>query len=140
MTTSRQPIIDIVELISNLIASASHLQELIENEEDLDKKDEYTNQLYELIDIRRWIMQQIECKDKNLRCSLKHSIWQRGFAIEIYYATHDEFWKDVMIALTKYMYKTLSAYMGLEIVDCSRCVADQVALSINKQDEGDTTI
>ena len=33
-TTSRQPIIDIIELIANLIASASHLQEIIENEED----------------------------------------------------------------------------------------------------------
>ena len=74
--TSRQPVIDIIELISNLIASASHLQELIEIEDDLDKKDELWLELYELIDIRRAIMKEIECKDKRYWCSLKHAISQ----------------------------------------------------------------
>ena len=132
-TTSRQPIIDIIELIANLIASASHLQEMIENEEDLDIRDEYTNQLYELIDIRREVMKQIECKDNKWRCSLKHAIAQWNYALEIYYAERTKQNEDIVSALTKYMYTVISRYMGVEIVDCSRCLID--ALIINKQDE-----
>lgn len=132
-TTSRQPIIDIIELIANLIASASHLQEMIENEEDLDIKDEYTNQLYELIDIRREVMKQIECKNNTWRCSLKHAIAQWNYALEIYYADRNKQNEDIVSALTKYMYTIISRYMGVDVVDCSRCLAD--SLANNKQDE-----
>lgn len=138
--TSRQPIIDIVELITNLIASTSHLQELIDWEEDVDRKDELQQQLYELVDMRRAIMKEIQCKDNKYWCSLKHAIAQRGFAIEILYATRDMFRQDVVDSLTKYMYKTLSAYMWLEISDCGRCLADQLALEDNKKDEGNIEI
>lgn len=124
--TSRQPIIDMIELIANLIASASHLQEMIENEEDLDKKDEYTNQLYELIDIRREVMKQIECKDNTWRCSLKHSIAQWNYALEIYYADRNKNNEDIVSALTKYMYTVISRYMWVEISDCSRCIMDAI--------------
>lgn len=133
-TTSRQPIIDIIELIANLIASASHLQEMIENEEDFDKRDEYTNQLYELIDIRREVMKQIECKDNTWRCSLKHSIAQWNYALEVYYADRNKNNEDIVSALTKYMYTVISRYMGVDVVNCSRCLEDQI-LSSNKQDE-----
>lgn len=133
-TTSRQPIIDIIELIANLIASASHLQELIESEEDLNKKDEYIEQLYELIDIRREVMKQIECKDNTWRCSLKHAIAQRWYVVEIYYTERTHEREELLSVLTKYMYKTISRYMWVEISDCSRCLAD--ALANNKKDEG----
>lgn len=75
--TSRQPIMDMIELISNLIASVSHLQELIDAEENLDRKDELQQQLYNLVDMRRAIMKEIQCKDNKYWCSLKHAIAQR---------------------------------------------------------------
>ena len=138
MTTSRQPIMDMIELIANLIASVSHLQELIDWEENLERKDELQQQLYELVDVRRTIMKEIQCKDNKYRCSLKHAIAQWWFAIEVLYATRDELWKDIVDSLTKYMYKTISAYMGIEIVDCSRCLQDRLTLEPNQQDEGTT--
>lgn len=137
--TSRQPIMDMIELISNLIASTSHMQELIDWEQDMDKKYELQQQLYELVDIRRTIMKEIKCKDNQYWCTMKHAIAQRWFAIEVLYATRDLLWEDIVDSLTKYMYKTISAYMWLEIVDCSRCLQDML-LEPNKKDEGTTQI
>lgn len=138
--TSRQPIMDMIELISNLIASASHLQELIDWEEDLDRKDELQQQLYNLVDMRRAIMKEIQCKDNKYWCSLKHAIAQRWFAIEVLYAERNIFRQEVVDWLTKFMYQTISAYMWLDIVDCGRCLADRMALDTNQTDERTTEL
>ena len=83
-------------------------------------------------------MKEIECKDKRYWCSLKHAIAQWWFAIEILYAERNQFRKEIVEAMTKYMYKTVSRYIGVPVVDCSRCLID--SLDIKKQDEGDTKL
>lgn len=140
MKTSRVPLWDIVELIANLIASVSHLQELVGGEnETQDNKDRYNEMILELVDIRRAVMDQLPKWDTKLRCNIKHAIAQRGYALEIYYAERTDFWKEVVDWLSKYMYKILSEYLGMEITDCWRCLNDMIKdLDTNKKDEKNT--
>lgn len=126
MKTSRNATLDTIELIANLIASVSHLQELISSTDDIDEQKRYEDMLLELIDIRRAIMSNLPMENKNLRCSLKHAIAQWGYALEIYYAERTILWKEISEALSKYMYKILSEFMGTEIVDCWRCLNDLI--------------
>ena len=138
MKTSRVPLWDIIETIANLIASASHLQELISAEAETEEnKDRYNDMLLELVDIRRAIMDQLPKWDTKVWCNVKHAIAQWWFALEIYYAERTDFWKDIVDWLSKYMYKIISEYLGMEISDCWRCINDMIAewaLDNNKED------
>lgn len=138
MKTSRIPLWDVLELIANLIASVSHLQELINSEtEEQEDKERYEWMLLELVDIRRTIMNTLPKGNKKLRCNVKHAIAQRGYSLEVYYAERNLIWKEISEALAKYMYKVISEYLGIEITSCGRCLNDMLSEDLDSNEDDD---
>lgn len=127
--TSRHRILDAVELIGNLIASASHYQELITAVDQSEEKVvQYTEQLKRVVALRRDIMSQLEKQDDEVWCLLKHSIAQYTYATELYYANFDSpFFQYAQEECSSLMYETLSQFLGMEIVKCGRCLNDELS-------------
>lgn len=144
--TSRQYILDLVEVIINQIQMSSHLQELI-NVSSIDMKSyidegkhdealtenkkyiEYKYLLEDSIKIRRDSMEKLMKEFKGnykYRCLFKHSLSSYWFMTEVQYATkwtYDTLQQDCY----EQMIKIISMFLELdEIVTCWRCAMDML--------------
>jgi len=134
--TSRDWLIDAVEYIWQLLAYCSHLQEIVDWywENETITIEEYQFAIEWIISAtqdRREIMQVIKDRyngNDKLRCAVKHSIFAYTLATEILYANMN--WDRQFQVLQKSsairMYKTLSKFIGTEVVTCGRCLSDQI--------------
>lgn len=142
--TSRQWILDAVELIANLIAMSSHAQELIniytidfngasESEQDdiISKINEQKIFLSEANRIRRNYMSALEKEfgaEKQLWCEFKHAVGTYGFACEVYAANpSNPVLEGGQQDCYELMNKVISAFLNLdELLPCGRCLADKL--------------
>ena len=125
----RVPELDLIELIWHLIAYASHLQEIIMWNENVNKNilDLYKN----AIEDRRAYMRLLKAKtDKpELWCAVKHAIATWQYATEVYQATDmnddsEEF--DLLVNSTSNLASVLSMYLWVEYTECLRCLNDKL--------------
>ena len=142
--TSRQRIMDAIELATNQIQLASHLQELIdfdysdlEVEEDDDKRTKILEKIQKnklLLDwavwMRRDTMSYIQDKIENLGqdywCAFKHALWARWYAQEVYYATRDDKSEQLYKRAKELLMMVLSQFLWLELSKCWRCIEDSL--------------
>lgn len=133
--TSRNRIIDWVEYIGQLLAYCSHLQELIDwywQNDDITQEDYIfaVENLSDAIQDRRDLMQAIKDLyngNEKIWCALKHSIFAYTLATEILYSdmNNPQFIKLQRQSAYR-MYKTLSKFIGIEVVSCGRCLSEQL--------------
>jgi hypothetical protein len=127
--TSRNWLIDAVELIWQLLAVNSHWQELI-NSTDSFVSAEEKEVLSSIVSInnamRRHLMQQIFDTfswDHKYWCLLKHAIFSYELSCELLYSDSEN---KMFIALQQEcsdnMYKILSKFIGTDVVMCWRCL------------------
>lgn len=154
--TSRDSILDTIDLISNLAATPSHSQELLR---ELRKEFEITGQLEtetkiqeieqiekESINIRRDLMTLLleELQgDSKFWCLTKHLIASYGLSQELlqaYYGTQNESkYKSITDRVFNILLLDLKFFLSLpEIPTCSRCLSD--SLQSKKQSLKDQTI
>lgn len=142
--SSRSWVLDAIEALINLIALASHSQELLNTlvydyslEVNTSKKKEIEDQIHmqyqilnDSVDMRRDLTSQIksefDCNEK-MWCSFKHAIAQYWYATELMYAYKDSEHKPFY---ENYQQRAYELCMGIvwlflwldEIVPCARCV------------------
>lgn len=163
MNSSRLPLIDIVECISECIAAQSHLTELYtssinemnENSKDGNvvewyfedmkvKIEDLKNKYIELYKKRKMLMNIIKDEydaDMDYRCLVKHTIAIQQFMKEIRDTDRDNIdFEYEYIKASEMMYETLSHFIKTDIVKCWRCLLDSEANGDeNKTNKNNTT-
>lgn len=134
--TSRSSIVDEIELVANLIASVSHLQELLAwyiIEKDAENAERTSDRIAGLVDMRRNLMTMMkqrfatDSQDYQYWCLTKHAIAQRQYATEVMYANRDRVeYMQMTMDLQSYMFEIISQWLGYEVVQCGRCLADEI--------------
>lgn len=131
--TSRHRLVDGLESIQNLIAYASHLQEVANsygvNEKVTEADRDFCLEFIDRsIELRRDAMQKIQKEfsgDMLYWCAVKHAIAQRWLATEMLYTnTLDEELISIQQRASELMYATISKFTNQEVVTCWRCMAD----------------
>lgn len=157
--TSRWVVVDIVEMIKEQLAIYSHLQELYKevvdnidsavnnwaSEETINSltteaaklrtsiKDAYIRRQKTMAELKKMA----KTYDKKMHCLLKHAIKEWWIAEEVWNTDKDnDTYEALMLAAENYMYKVLSQYLGTEIVTCWRCLADELSLPSNNNEDG----
>ena len=156
--SSRLPLIDIVECISECIAAQSHITELYTstlNEVEENSKDENVVEWYfedmkikieelkekyiELYKKRKMLMNLIKDEyeaDMDYRCLVKHTIAIQQFMKEIRDTDRNNIdFEYEYIKASEMMYETLSHFIKSDVVKCWRCLLDSEA---NNNDEEKT--
>lgn len=163
MNSSRLPLIDIVECISECIAAQSHITEIYtssinemnENSKDGNvvewyfedmkvKIEDLKNKYIELYKKRKMLMNIIKDEydtDMNYRCLVKHTIAIQQFMKEIRDTDRDNIdFEYEYIKASEMMYETLSHFIKTDIVKCWRCLLDSEANGDeNKTNKNNTT-
>jgi len=134
--TSRSWVLDWTELVWQLLALSSHLQEIADshwfNEEVTDEDKEVcewitkTNTM-----LRRKLMDKIFESwygDHKYRCAVKHSVFCYELANELQQTdTDDETFKLIQRLCSQSMYMILSKFLWNELVLCWRCLNDSLS-------------
>ena len=134
MKTSRDTLLDKVEIIANCIAISSHCIELSNFYQEL-WKDEDKQFILEIAieysNLRRDIMKQILDDydwDKNYWCLLKHCVSVYWYASEIYLSEKNKTNEDMLLSAYSSMISIVCKFCWLkETVTCWRCLTDMVA-------------
>lgn len=138
---------EVIELIANLIASASHHYELYMSlQTDISHTELYTqeqvnqmveesnwhyNKMLELIEERRKAMRVLkwmakECDDK-LWCICKHSIANYQFSQELRHSDMSNMdYMELAEKASQYMYECISKFLWVKLVTCWRCLKDEL--------------
>lgn len=105
------------------------------------KKDELAEALADYVEgavLRREKLDYVASKspayDYHKRCKLKHRATSFVQATEVYLADPNDTTYDLMWRSEKRFWRVVSQLMGMEIVNCGRCLSDEIA---NKETEGD---
>lgn len=129
--TSRNWILDAVELAGQLMAENSHLQEIQNSygeNPDVSEEDRMlcSSQIIVNNSLRRKIMEEIgKGWDHKYRCATKHAIFAYELACEVLYANpNNTDIQEIQDQCSKNMYAMLSKFMGMEMVMCGRCFDD----------------
>lgn len=156
--SSRKPLMDQIEFVTQLIAIVSHSQELIHHYESIVKEaswDDYEKAIQEIKDhesilnkslnLRRDVMRSISEEyawhDDKVRCSFKHAVASYWYATECLQATREwtteyEMWKDYQNTAYEIMNGIVSKFVWLEMETCWRCLADKLPKFNDKEDDG----
>ena len=134
--TSRSSVVDKMELVKSLIASASHYVELISSHGTNDDitDDDYSfcvSQIERTVTMRREVMLSLSEEfdtDKKYWCLLKHHAEIVQFATEVWQADmSNDMTYGHFLEANEMFYETLSKYLKLpEITSCGRCFNDMV--------------
>lgn len=145
--TSRDIVLDLVELITNQIALVSHLTELYIDKAKLAKEtanieiesesESILNQMIKATKIRRNLMSELanSFPDNNhyYWCSLKHCIASYGFMCEILNAQpNNKNYQGMVVEVADQMIEIISKYLNIEITTCARCLSDMLAEKVEK--------
>lgn len=143
--TSRTPVMDVIELVANLIASYSHLFELYnDNEvyikwmqefwwEEFEKKleempflEKYIDKVYSLRKAAMSIIKDLSPEyNYKAHCLLKHAIASYQYASELWDTDRDNSkYQALVFDCAQYMYAMLSLYMWVDTATCWRCLLD----------------
>lgn len=139
--TSRGHIFDLVNSIANDLATVNHLTEALYGVESLlsdaegDERDDLLNTKYNYskllenaLELRRAKMVMLKESaidhDPKMWCPLKHSIEGYMEAMEVYQADKTPRSYKLMVDSMSLMSGVLSLFLGMELENCMRCLAD----------------
>lgn len=138
--TSRSRVLDGVEMIGQLLALNSHLQEICDS---YWKSDEVSDEELESCkwmirmnnSVRRGIMDKIKTENSDHKrwCAVKHSIFAYELSCEVMYANvWDEDIANYQSMCAENMYNILSRFLWLEVTLCWRCINDELLDTSNE--------
>lgn len=97
------------------------------------KKDELATALADYVEgavLRREKLDYVAAKspayDYHKRCKLKHRATSFVQATEVYLADPNDLTYDLMVRSEKRFWRVVSQLMGMELVNCGRCLSDEI--------------